>query len=167
MGGGLRDLVTTVDDVLAEWLPDQFCTGIVAELDLTAGVLKWCNGGHPPPLLIRDHQVLDSALERPGEPPMGMPAKLAGRRGRSIGLALEPGDRVLLYTDGVTEARLANGPQFGLEDFTDYIIRATAAGELTAEALRRLMHSILEHHEDALNDDATILLIEWRPPGAR
>ena len=162
MGGGLRELVTTVDDVLAEWLPDQFCTGIVAELDLTAGVLKWCNGGHPPPLLIRDHKVLDRALERPGEPPMGMPAKLAGTPRKVHRMALEPGDRVLLYTDGVTEARLANGPQFGLEQFSDYIIRATAAGELTAEALRRLMHSILEHHEDALNDDATILLIEWR-----
>ncbi len=36
-GSGLRELVKTVDDVLAEWLPDQFCTGIVAQLDMSSG----------------------------------------------------------------------------------------------------------------------------------
>ncbi len=164
MGAGLPELVKTVDDVLAEWLPDQFCTGIATQLDLASGVLSWCNCGHPPPLLIRDHKVLENALDRPGEPPMGTPAKFAGTGREVHRSALEPGDRVLLYTDGVTEARMAGGAQFGLEGFTDSIIRATAAGELAAEALRQLMHSILEHQDDTLKDDATILLIEWCPP---
>ncbi|WP_407554597.1 PP2C family protein-serine/threonine phosphatase [Streptomyces sp. Pv4-95] len=164
MGAGLPELVKTVDDVLAEWLPDQFCTGIATQLDLASGVLSWCNCGHPPPLLIRDHKVLENALDRPGEPPMGTPAKFAGTGREVHRSALEPGDRVLLYTDGVTEARTAGGAQFGLEGFTDSIIRATAAGELAAEALRQLMHSILEHQDDTLKDDATILLIEWCPP---
>lgn len=164
MGAGLPELVKTVDDVLAEWLPDQFCTGIATQLDLAGGVLSWCNCGHPPPLLIRDHKVLENALDRPGEPPMGTPAKFAGTGREVHRLALEPGDRVLLYTDGVTEARMAGGAQFGLEGFTDSIIRATAAGELAAEALRQLIHSILEHQDNTLKDDATILLIEWCPP---
>lgn len=163
-GAGLRELATTVDEVLATWLPDQFCTGIAAELDVATGELRWCNGGHPPPLLIRDQEVLDRALERPAEPPMGMPARLAGTVREVHRMALEPGDRVLLYTDGVTEARLADGPQFGLAHFSDYIIRATASGQLASETLRRLMHSIMDHHDEALNDDATILLIEWHGP---
>ncbi|MEV8565477.1 PP2C family protein-serine/threonine phosphatase [Streptomyces sp. NPDC051322] len=162
--GGLPESVRIVDEVLAEWLPDQFCTGIAIQLDLANGLLNWVNCGHPPPLLIRDQQVLDYALERPGEPPMGMPATLAGTPRKVHQMALEPGDRVLLYTDGVTEARVADGAEFGLTGFTGSIIRATAAGELASEALRQLMHSILERQDDVLRDDATILLIEWRPP---
>ncbi|KUL35597.1 serine/threonine protein phosphatase [Streptomyces sp. NRRL F-4489] len=161
-GGSLTELVETVDDVLAEWLPDQFCTGIAAQLDLARGLLTWCNCGHPPPLLIRDQQVIGEALDTPGEPPMGMPARLSGIRRQVHQAALEPGDRVLLYTDGVTESRMAGGP-LGLEGFTASIIRATAAGELPAEALRRLIHSLVEQQNDVLRDDATILLIEWHP----
>ncbi|MFH9613592.1 PP2C family protein-serine/threonine phosphatase [Streptomyces pratensis] len=166
-GSGLRELVKTVDDALSDWLPEQFCTGIVMQLDLPSGILSWVNCGHPPPLLIRDHQVLENALEYPGEPPMGTPATLGGSPRVVHEVPLEPGDRVILYTDGVTEARLAGGSQFGLAGFTTSIIRATAAGELASEALRQLIHSILEHQNDKLDDDATILMIEWRKPGDR
>ncbi|MFJ8887047.1 PP2C family protein-serine/threonine phosphatase [Streptomyces sp. NPDC102402] len=165
-GSALRELVSTVDDALSEWLPEQFCTGIVMQLDLPSGILSWVNCGHPPPLLIRDHQVLEDALGSPGEPPMGMPGRLGGVARVVHECALEPGDRVILYTDGVTEARLPSGSHFGLAGFTSSIIRATAAGELASEALRQLIHSILEHQNDRLNDDATILMIEWLRPYA-
>ncbi|MFC9243989.1 SpoIIE family protein phosphatase [Streptomyces sp. NPDC057136] len=62
----------------------------------------------------------------------------------------------------MTEARLAGGSQFGLEGFTASIIRSTAAGESASEALRQLIHSLRERQNDKLNDDATILVIEWR-----
>lgn len=71
---------------------------------------------------------------------------------------------MLLYTDGVTESRTRDGGLFGLEHFADYIIRATAAGELAPETLRRLIHSILDAQPGRLRDDATLLLFEWRPP---
>jgi serine phosphatase RsbU (regulator of sigma subunit) len=71
---------------------------------------------------------------------------------------------VLLYTDGVTEARTRDGEMFGLERFADEVIRATAAGELAPETLRRLIHSILDAQPGRLRDDATIVLIEWWPP---
>lgn len=166
-GAELPELVDTVQYALAGWLPEQFCTGILAQLDLTEGVLRWCNCGHPPPLLIRDHRVLDRALERPAQPPMGTPAVLADVRWEIHEQALEPGDRVLMYTDGVTELRTGGGSQFGLERFTDSIIRATAAGEPAPEALRQLIHSILDRQDNQLRDDATLLLLEWRPPGTR
>ncbi|MFD0019830.1 PP2C family protein-serine/threonine phosphatase [Streptomyces sp. NPDC058382] len=160
-GAGLRELIATVDDTLATWLPDQFCTGIALQLDLAGGVMTWINCGHPPPLLIRDQQVLENALDRAGEPPMGTPASLVPSSRVVHEVALEHGDRVLLYTDGVTEARLAGGSEFGLKGFTASIIRATAAGEPASEALRQLIHSIRESQKDRLNDDATILMIEW------
>jgi serine phosphatase RsbU (regulator of sigma subunit) len=96
---------------------------------------------------------------------MGLPSLLAGQQRRTHEIALQPGDRVLMYTDGVTEARGADGAEFGLEQFADYIIRATAAGELAPETLRRLIHSILDSSTSRLRDDATILMFEWsRPP---
>ncbi|EPH44657.1 hypothetical protein STRAU_2215 [Streptomyces aurantiacus JA 4570] len=160
----LPELVDNIQQALAQWLPEQFCTGIFAQLGLAEGVLRWCNCGHPPPLLIRDHRVLDRALERQAQPPMGTPALLADVRWEVHEEALQPGDRVLMYTDGVTELRTGGGAEFGLERFTDSIIRATAAGESAPEALRQLIHSILDRQENQLRDDATLLLLEWCPP---
>lgn len=74
---------------------------------------------------------------------------------------------MLLYTDGVVEARTGDHTEFGLDRFTDSVIRATAAGELAPEALRRLIHSILDAHDNRLRDDATLLLVEWRPQPQR
>jgi serine phosphatase RsbU (regulator of sigma subunit) len=79
--------------------------------------------------------------------------------------ALEPGDRVLLYTDGVVEARGARRELFGLDRFAEFVIRATAAGESAPESLRRLIHALLDNQESTLTDDATIMMIEWQQPG--
>ena len=82
------------------------------------------NRGHHPPVLIRGRRWI-STLDCPPAHPMGLalglPVTLCHQQ-------LEPGDRVLLYTDGITEARGAHGHEFGLERFTDFIIRHTADG---------------------------------------
>lgn len=52
-------------------------------------------------------------------------------------VSLEPGDRILLYSDGVVESRDEAGEEFGLQRFTDHIIRSTAAGQSAPEALRK------------------------------
>jgi serine phosphatase RsbU (regulator of sigma subunit) len=163
-GAELPDLVRTVDEALARWLPEKYCTAVIAQLDLATGVLRWCNCGHPAPLLIRDGQLLIDALEREADPPMGLPSQLSPRPRRMHEVALEPGDRVLVYTDGITEARTHEARLMGLERFADYVIRATAGGELAPETLRRLIHSILDARGNRLRDDATLLMFEWRPP---
>ncbi|MFD5708924.1 PP2C family protein-serine/threonine phosphatase [Streptomyces pharetrae] len=164
VGADLPDLVKCVDDALTHWLPDQFCTGVLTQLDLAGGRLRWANCGHPAPLLIRHQRLLVDAMEREADPPMGLPSLLTERRRTTHEIDLQPGDRVLLYTDGVTEARTRDGEMFGLERFADEVIRATAAGELAPETLRRLIHSILDAQPGRLRDDATIVLIEWWPP---
>ncbi|MEV7422363.1 PP2C family protein-serine/threonine phosphatase [Streptomyces sp. NPDC091212] len=166
-GAELPELVDTIDQALGRWLPDQYCTGIVTQLDLTEGIFRWCNCGHPPPLLIRGQQVVDAALERTPQPPMGLPAQFATEPRAAYEVVLEPGDRVLLYTDGVTESRIEGGTEFGLRRFTDSIIRGAAAGELAPEALRRIIHSVLDLQKNVLRDDASLLLIEWRSPRPR
>ncbi|WP_369686741.1 PP2C family protein-serine/threonine phosphatase [Streptomyces sp. HUAS CX7] len=163
-GLNLPELVRSVDEALSSWLPDQFCTAVVAQLDLVTGVLRWVNCGHPAPILIRDERLLIDAMERDPDPPMGLPSLLTSQARRTHELALKPGDRVLMYTDGVVEARTREAKLLGLERFAYYVIRATAGGELAPESLRRLIHSILDTQEGKLRDDATLLMFEWRPP---
>ncbi|MFB6890566.1 PP2C family protein-serine/threonine phosphatase [Kitasatospora sp. NPDC056327] len=161
-GADLPALATVIDECLQSWLPDRFATGILLRLDVTDGTLHWINCGHPPPLLIRGQHVVADALERTAEPPLGL--GLLGEAQRAVRtFRLSPGDRLLLYTDGVTEARGTDGELFGLERFTDFVIRATAAGEDAPEALRRLIHAVLAHQDDKLSDDVTIMMIEWQP----
>ncbi|MGW1051357.1 PP2C family protein-serine/threonine phosphatase [Streptomyces sp. NPDC002521] len=162
-GGDLADVVGSVDRALAEWLPDQFCTGVLCRLDAVTGVLHWVNCGHPPPLLIRAERVLAGALDSPPQPPIGLAGPLAPVARQVHETRLEPGDCVLLYTDGVVEARDAEGAEFGLDRFTDFIIRSNAAGQRPAEVLRLLIHAILDYQRNRLRDDVTILLFEWRP----
>jgi serine phosphatase RsbU (regulator of sigma subunit) len=162
-GGNLIDVVGSVDQALARWLPDQFCTGVLCRLDAITGVLRWVNCGHPPPLLIRAERVLHGVLDSPPQLPIGLPQALSPAARQVHETALEPGDRVLIYTDGIVETRDLEGAEFGLDRFADFIIRSTASGQRPAEVLRLLIHSFLDHHRHQLRDDATILLFEWRP----
>lgn len=162
-GGDLADIVGSVDQALAEWLPDHFCTGVLGRLDAETGVLRWVNCGHPPPLLIRAERVVAGALDSAPQPPIGLAGPLAPAARQVHETTLEPGDCVLFYTDGVVEARDADGAEFGLDRFTDFIIRSSSAGQRPAEVLRLLIHAILDYQRNRLRDDVTILLFEWRP----
>ena len=73
----------------------------------------------------------------------------------------EPDDVVLLYTDGVTEARTPDGEQFGLDRLADLLEREAASGRTAEELLRRLARSVLDHQAGGLRDDATLLLVPW------
>ncbi|MCC9306271.1 serine/threonine-protein phosphatase [Kitasatospora sp. RB6PN24] len=163
-GGNLADVVISVEQALARWLPDQFCTGVLCRLDAITGVLRWVNCGHPPPLLIRAERVVHGVFDSPPQLPIGLALQLAPAVRQVHETTLEPGDRVLLYTDGVVETRDTEGSEFGLDRFTDFIIRSTSSGQRPAEVLRLLIRDILEHQRNHLQDDATILLFEWRPP---
>ncbi|MFJ5967437.1 PP2C family protein-serine/threonine phosphatase [Streptomyces sp. NPDC093060] len=160
--GTLTDIAEQVDAELDHWLPDRILTGVFAELDLDSGRLSWVNCGHPPPLLIRGHHVIPQALEAPSQLPLGLGP--GNRDTLTVHRAqLEPGDRILIHTDGVTEARSQTGELFGEQRLADFVTRSLSAGEPAPEALRRLIHTILDHHQGRLRDDATIVLVEWHP----
>jgi serine phosphatase RsbU (regulator of sigma subunit) len=65
---------------------------------------------------------------------------------------------VLLYTDGVTEARTADGELFGLDRLVDLLEREAASGRTAEELLRRLVRAVLDHQAGGLRDDATLLV---------
>ena len=74
---------------------------------------------------------------------------------------VQPGDRVLFYTDGITESRSPDGSFFGRERLADFLVRAALEGIPVAETARRLSANVLDHVQAGLNDDATLLLIEY------
>ncbi len=157
-GTGLADLSGAIERVLIEQFgASRYVTGILADLDTSTGVLTWVNLGHHPPVVIRGGRWSTSLHCDPAHPmgtSLGLPTKLCREQ-------LEPGDRVVFYTDGVTEARTGAGQEFGVTPFIDFLIRHHADGLPVPETLRRLMRSLLEHHDGHLEDDATILFCEW------
>ncbi|MCO1577264.1 serine/threonine-protein phosphatase [Crossiella sp. SN42] len=158
-GIGLVETSAAIDSVIhAQFGRSRFTTGVLADLDTRSGLLTWVNRGHPPPLLIRRGRWL-SELQCKPTPPMGFGFPIQPRLCRH---QLEPGDRLLFYTDGIVEARDGNDVEFGLRRFTDFIIRREADGYSAPETLRRLMRTVLAHQDDHLQDDASVLLLEWR-----
>jgi serine phosphatase RsbU (regulator of sigma subunit) len=153
---------------------EGFITGVVAELALETGVLSWVNAGHPPPLLLREGHLVKT-LQTPPALPFGLslgavtPAPIAeGGGAYHVGTEhLQPGDRVIFYTDGITEARSPAGELFGIERLVDLLIRTHAAALPAPETLRRVVHALLAHQQNQLTDDATLLLVEWHGGGQR
>jgi serine phosphatase RsbU (regulator of sigma subunit) len=169
-GGSLTDIAARADQAIAGFFgDDRFVTALLCELDLATGLFTWVPRGHPPPLLIRGRTVKE--LARPAQPPLGLSGLSAHRGGGSqdntasavCAERLEPRDRVLLYTDGVTEGRAADGTPFGLQRLADFIIRHSSSLLPVPETMRRLNHAILEYQQGRLRDDATVVLIEWQP----
>ncbi|MEU0256031.1 PP2C family protein-serine/threonine phosphatase [Streptomyces sp. NPDC006184] len=131
-------------------------------LNTSTGTLTWTNHGHQPPILIRDGRW-STLLRCPPTHPMGTDLRLPTTVCHE---QLQPGDRLVLCTDGITEARTADGREFGLSRFTDFLIRHHADQLPVPEPLRRLMRAVLRHHDDHLRDDAGILVCEWLGPGS-
>lgn len=135
---------------------ERFVTGMFGELNLSNGLLRWVNAGHPPPMLVRRGRVVKS-LECSPSLPLGLSGSPVGLSEES----LEPGDRLLFYTDGVVEARSKEGEFFGQRRLADMLSRETASGQPAPETMRRLSLAVMEHQEGALQDDATMLFLEW------
>ncbi|MGW7318267.1 PP2C family protein-serine/threonine phosphatase [Streptomyces sp. NPDC054865] len=157
-GASLNEARDHIEATLIEqFTQDRYATAVLADLDLNTGLLSWINCGHPPPILIRDGRWI-TTLERPPTHPLGTDLGLPAHVYRE---QLEPGDRLVLYTDGITEARDRTGREFGLDQFVDFITRHQADALPVPETLRRLIRAVLRHHDERLGDDATVLLCEW------
>jgi serine phosphatase RsbU (regulator of sigma subunit) len=127
---------------------DDFVTGLIGRVELRTGSVEIVNAGHVPPYLVRD-SVLTS-LDLRIDVPFGM---FADSTYGSTFLTLEPGDRVVFVTDGMLERNVAGVDLPGaIHDTSSLHPR---------EVVRALADSALVAAGHALEDDATVLCLDW------
>jgi hypothetical protein len=163
-GLSLADNAAAIHAALVECFGGNvYTTGVMCELDTGTGIFSWVNAGHPYPLLLRGGHLVKT-LSCPPAPPMGLAFPVGHDRPPFVVCheQLEPDDRILMFTDGVTEARSPDGEFFGDARLADLLTRNYAAGLPIPETLRRVVRALLEHQQSQLSDDATLLLVEWR-----
>lgn len=135
--------------------PERFVTALLANFGCRAagkGVEIVCCG-HPPPMLLRAGSA--SFAETFPAPPLGL-LDLADGWCSATRLPFEPGDALLLYTDGVTEARDKRGRYFPLSERAAQALRQAPPGE---QLLDHLLASLRTHVGQAQTDDILLLLV--------
>lgn len=126
---------------------DQFVTGHMLRIRLADGRMELVDAGHPPPFLLRDGQVTELA------PDVGLPLGIVEHRYETLIVPLEPGDRLLLVTDGYLDR---NGVGWAVRE----VMEGTTARH-PREVVRELATHVLEATGHNLKDDATALCIDW------
>jgi len=154
----LSDLYAHMDQAIAEQFDqDRFVTAQMVRLDVGSGCLQWVNAGHPHPLLLRNRRMVRALYGPPT-----LPAGIGGATPHISEEPLEPGDRVLFFTDGIIEERMTGGGQFGEDRLIDQLERAEQGGGSVQDTVRRLSHALMRERDGATSDDATLFLLEWR-----
>jgi hypothetical protein len=168
---------------------EEFVTAVLAEIDPAAGSLSIYNCGHPPPLVLspggngpaENRPAENGPAESDGQgpatrlrvTPVDVPAPALPLRLMSLGdtsgaertVPLQPGDALLLYTDGVTEARDARREFYPLEERVAEV--AARAGGADGDLLDRLREDLVRYVGAPLDDDAALLLARVCGPWGR
>jgi serine phosphatase RsbU (regulator of sigma subunit) len=158
-GLGLVDTCRSVDKWINAQYPGSFVTALLAELDTATGVYRRISAGHPAELFLRNGQSLPP-LKTPTTLPLGL-GYLLKRPPLVVEQQLEPGDTLVLYTDGITEARDASGALFGVERLGEFLLAELERGTPAPEMMRQLIQAIISYENGDLRDDATAAMLQW------
>ncbi len=147
-------LIAANDQILSDTRSDLFVTVFYGILDPETGEMVYCSAGHNPPLHW-DAKCWRGALLRAGGMALGV---LPGVELENQGVRLEPGDLVVLYTDGYTEAHGREYEQFGMERFQAAV--AASAAHDALEVHDRVRRALGEFVGDApQSDDLTLVVL--------
>lgn len=135
----------------------NYVTAILGSLDLRSGTLTWIDAGHVLPMLVRNRSYAGTLSCKPSQP-LG----LGGPVVQVAQTVLQRGDRVLFYTDGITESRSSDGSFFGSNRLADFLVRASLEHLPVQETVRHISESVIDFNHLNLHDDATMLLLQWR-----
>lgn len=147
-------LVSQLNTALKENLPQsKFVTLFLGRLDTTTGIVEYANAGHTPPLLVRsagveelsETDILLGVVTR---------ADYVNRR-----IHMEPGDALVLFTDGVTEAENLRGELLGPSTLANAL--APLHGRPAADLAAALDDTVTAHagHDEDLGDDVTLVVV--------
>ncbi|MFJ5261667.1 PP2C family protein-serine/threonine phosphatase [Streptomyces sp. NPDC088387] len=135
-----------------------FATLFFGVLDPVTGNLVYINGGHNPPVLVSASGA-EPVLLAPTGPAVGVIPDVEF----SLGYArISPGDTLFIYTDGVTEARAANGDFFGEDEMVRRLAEAAVRGEELLDHMDGALSEFVGSAEQS--DDITMMAVHWRPP---
>lgn len=156
------DALTAVNEQLCENNKENmFVTAWLGVLDLSSGQLKFANAGHNPPLFKHGDGEYEYMRVRAGLVLAGM----EGIRYRQSSVQLSRGDRIFLYTDGVTEAESQNHIFYGEERLCDVLRGLTeSAPEETVAAVDADVRRFAEGAEQV--DDITMMCLEYTGNGS-
>ena len=159
---GPAAVLHALNDALVGRVPDdRFCTAVVLRV-LPGGTwteVSISNGGHPPPMILRDDGTV-----APFDEAQGMLLGVTPRPHLCEGvLKLGPGDALVLYTDGVTEARDPKGRLFGGGRLRDLL--AGCAGRTADGVARRVDVAVRDHQEGVTTDDVAVVVLRMPPAG--
>jgi len=147
------DVLGRVNEVLASDFSatDMFATLVFARFFPDGRRIVWSNAGHNPPILLRANGDIETL--RPCGPALGI---VAGARWRDVDQRFAPGDVLLLYTDGLIEARQGESEPFGIER----LIEAAQSPARTAADIRENILNALSRHVGATTylDDVTLVV---------
>ena len=153
--GDLPSLVERLDATVARAAEteEDFVTAVLVQLT-NDGQVTIANAGHPSPILLSrtGARWLDP---QPPCPPLGL-----GGAGNSLSLTVTPSDRLLLYTDGLTEAR---APVTRTFYSTEQIIQRLRGAEPVGASLSRLQEGVVQWSGGVLHDDIALVLLEYQP----
>ncbi len=141
--------------ILADTHSDQFVTVFYAVLDPSDGTLDYANAGHPPPLW------LPTGPHRPVQPLTRTGMALGVLEDKTVGeqsIHIEPGDCLVLYTDGISEAEDPEGRQFGIDGLVEMLAGLRGMEpKLVQQAILARLQTFT--HGAAQSDDITLLVL--------
>jgi sigma-B regulation protein RsbU (phosphoserine phosphatase) len=131
---------------------NKFITCFYGLLDVKSRLLTFTNAGHNPPLLVRRNG--DCLRLEDGGQVLGA---FAHSLYDECAISLHAGDRLLLFTDGLTEARNANGEEFGEQRLRDLLIASRNLG--AAELQARILNAVRGFCGNVFHDDAALMVV--------
>ena len=153
-GAGLEQAVRDMDRVVHEvGDADFFATGIVAHWHAPSGILRWLTCAHPPPLVAAPNGAL-AELATGLHPAFGRAERR--QKYRAEERSLKGGERLVLYTDGISERRTATGGLFGVEGIGRAI---EGAGPSAAATTRAIQRAVTDASPLPLEDDAAVVVL--------